>query len=204
MAREETSTIYLVTRRRLVAGDIDKSVLSVDSISINHYNDPECSRDKDPNTSAALASRCSPSFGYLPRPWVTAHYQAFICLRKVSNTVSTLSLSLSLSPPPLSRSLSRCRPKQRRREGCRRRTLVLEPAYLPLTRLHLIHLSRMPTDNLLPKRPPSQPPFSQGWGGRREGAGWRGNPRSPRNSFLSLILPYASKRGRILRYTRSK
>nr|KAF7420270.1 hypothetical protein H0235_010567 [Vespula pensylvanica] len=47
---------------KLVAGDIDKSVLSVDSISINHYNDPECSRDKDPNTSAALASRCSPSF----------------------------------------------------------------------------------------------------------------------------------------------
>lgn len=167
MARERTSTIYLVTRRRLVAGDIDKSVLSVDSISINHYNDPECSRDKDPNTSAALASRCSPSFGYLSRPWVTAHYQAFICLRKVSNVVSTLSLP----------TLSRCRPKLRGREGRRRRTLVLEPAYLPLTRLHLIHLSCIPTDNLLPKRSSSL--FF--------GVGGGGNLRSARNSSFLLF-----------------
>ena len=141
--------VYHLSRHRLgsVAGDIDKSALSGPSISINHYNDPLAySRQGSKYRRGAPVSRCSASFGYLPRPWVTTnHYQAVISPRKVPDTPEstfTSSSSSSFRFLPLARSCSYGYEKRDISEvNDGYRTLVLEPAYLPTnqpTSRHLI------------------------------------------------------------------
>lgn len=97
---------------------------------------PARSPDNDPNTAAGPNSRCSVSFGYLPRPWVTVVIIKLLSPYEKSWTQSTFTV---LRPPPLSPSSWRPYEKRAIREvndGCW--TLALEPAYLPPNQRHLI------------------------------------------------------------------
>lgn len=149
-AREEDpSTIYLVTVYGYVAGDIDKSALSGLSISINHYNDPpRAIPDKDPNTDARSPARDVHHSVIFWGLGSLVIIKLLSSLRKVPDTVRVRS-PRSPSRPSCS-FISFAAPC---REPVAGRTLVLEPAYLPLTLNHLIPFPW--PSNLLLKRQPA-------------------------------------------------